>query len=358
MADIYVATTGHDDTGDGSSGNPYLTVSKAISVAAGFDRIAVKAGTYSVTATNSITSVTGLTIQGYQTTLGDLTGVKPVLTTATDNVTQFTLTTSTLIRFVNLKITSTASTKGSGFTTAGGGDCGTVCLESVDLDGLANGLLSTSRSWAALYLSRCTFRNITTDHIIGSTHFNALDCLFVGGRYGIAEDYTGTIAATNCVFAGMTNALYGIASNRGTQVLARNCAFQNTTGSAIELQGSVGSGGYAALDLMANSFYGCGAYGVSLPNYATAADGDKVVYRNYLNAYGNNTSGNLNHLSAGIGDITLTADPLTDYANGNYAPNTTAGGGALLRGAASLGQDIGAVQHRDQVSFLMRGKGA
>ena len=35
MADIYVATTGNDSTGDGSSGNPYATPGKAMGTASG-----------------------------------------------------------------------------------------------------------------------------------------------------------------------------------------------------------------------------------------------------------------------------------------------------------------------------------
>ena len=47
-AGIYVATTGHDDTGDGSSGNPYATIAKAITEAkaAGGGTVFVETGTY------------------------------------------------------------------------------------------------------------------------------------------------------------------------------------------------------------------------------------------------------------------------------------------------------------------------
>lgn len=48
-SNIYVATTGNDTTGTGSSGAPYLTIGKAISVMAAGDQVIVKNGTYTGT---------------------------------------------------------------------------------------------------------------------------------------------------------------------------------------------------------------------------------------------------------------------------------------------------------------------
>ena len=45
---IYVSTTGNDGTGDGTSGNPYLTIATAISHASAGDTVFVKAGTYTI----------------------------------------------------------------------------------------------------------------------------------------------------------------------------------------------------------------------------------------------------------------------------------------------------------------------
>ena len=47
----YVSTTGNDTTGDGSSGNPWLTINYAIGQAGGGDTINVAAGTFSETVT-------------------------------------------------------------------------------------------------------------------------------------------------------------------------------------------------------------------------------------------------------------------------------------------------------------------
>jgi hypothetical protein len=45
---IYVATTGNDGTGDGSSGAPYLTIGHAVSQASAGDTVFVKAGSYTI----------------------------------------------------------------------------------------------------------------------------------------------------------------------------------------------------------------------------------------------------------------------------------------------------------------------
>jgi len=45
--DIYIATTGNDNTGNGSSGSPYATIQKGVDVASPGDNIIVKDGAYS-----------------------------------------------------------------------------------------------------------------------------------------------------------------------------------------------------------------------------------------------------------------------------------------------------------------------
>jgi hypothetical protein len=94
--------------------------------------------------------------------------------------------------------------------------------------------------------------------------------------------------------------------------------------------------------------------------YLNGGYGFNVVSQNTLFncAAGSNTSGDFN--SAGIvnvGPITLTADPFTNAAGGDFSLNTTAGGGAACRAAGFPGAfpggtttgylDIGAVQHQD-----------
>jgi hypothetical protein len=49
MATKYISPTGNDTTGDGSSGNPYLTMTKALTVVSAGDTISLLAGTYTST---------------------------------------------------------------------------------------------------------------------------------------------------------------------------------------------------------------------------------------------------------------------------------------------------------------------
>jgi hypothetical protein len=46
MSTWNVSTTGNDTTGDGSSGSPYATVSKAVSMSSNGDTIRIESGNY------------------------------------------------------------------------------------------------------------------------------------------------------------------------------------------------------------------------------------------------------------------------------------------------------------------------
>jgi hypothetical protein len=65
-ADYYVTTTGHDDTGDGSSANPWRTIQHAADSILAGDTVHVAAGTYDerVTVTTGGTSGSGVTFSG------------------------------------------------------------------------------------------------------------------------------------------------------------------------------------------------------------------------------------------------------------------------------------------------------
>lgn len=65
--DYYVATTGSDTLGDGSSGNPWATIGYAISQVSSDDTINVAAGTYDVTSVINV-NVANLTISGASAT--------------------------------------------------------------------------------------------------------------------------------------------------------------------------------------------------------------------------------------------------------------------------------------------------
>ena len=91
--------------------------------------------------------------------------------------------------------------------------------------------------------------------------------------------------------------------------------------------GNQGSGialGTSSQAFVENSIlYGNGRYGI-------VANGTSYVFANG-NAVGSNTSGNYSNVIP-INSIALTANPFVNSSGGNYALNSTAGGGALLLG--------------------------
>ena len=58
----------------------------------------------------------------------------------------------------------------------------------------------------------------------------------------------------------------------------------------------------------------------------------------------NNTADYSTTVFASLSDVTVSADPFTDAASGDYSLNDAASGGALLKGAGLHGRDIGARQ--------------
>ena len=78
-------------------------------------------------------------------------------------------------------------------------------------------------------------------------------------------------------------------------------------------------------------FYGNSGYGMNSVN------GQATTLFNQNNAYGANTTANLNQVTAGLNDVALTADPTTNGTSQNFALNSTSGGGAALKAAGFPG---------------------
>jgi hypothetical protein len=114
---------------------------------------------------------------------------------------------------------------------------------------------------------------------------------------------------------------------------------------------SINAGQFHGKEITNCVIYGNGGWGI------TVTSGGQVYVTNC--AFGANTSGatSLGTGSVSSGTVTLTADPFVNAAGGNFALNSTAGGGAACRAAGTPGvfpaglttsyTDIGAVQHQD-----------
>jgi hypothetical protein len=96
-----------------------------------------------------------------------------------------------------------------------------------------------------------------------------------------------------------------------------------------------------------------GGFGIAY--VGTPADAPTFTPEIDFNAYFSNTSGARSQFQAGAGDVTLTGNPFTNAAGGDFSLNSTSGAGAACRGTGYPGVfpgglttghvDIGAVQH-------------
>ncbi len=132
-------------------------------------------------------------------------------------------------------------------------------------------------------------------------------------------------------------------------VQAVNCVFYSNTGAGIKTDASAGM----AMRLVAENciFWGNTAYGIDATQTATLTQNQNAYVRNC--AFGSNGA-NYHNMQARASDVTLTVDPFTNGAGGDFSLNSTAGGGAACKavafpgtfpGGSSVGSlDIGAVQ--------------
>lgn len=156
----------------------------------------------------------------------------------------------------------------------------------------------------------------------------------------------GMLFMDRCVFANNTGTgtcgLYLENAISGSGL--KNCSIYNNAADGVNFAGSFGS--VAVIDSVIALNNG---YGLNCAFNTGAARGTL----NY-NAFDANVSGPRNNVTAGSNDITLSGDPFVSGTGSvasladvwvNFALNSTAGAGALCRGAAGVGGlDLGAVQ--------------
>ena len=326
--DRYV-TQGAAGGGDGSSGSPW-TFAEAVSNYAAGDRINVKAdATYSLGATTFATSATDsapVHVRGYTTTIGD--GGKPALslsaiaTFSGKGITfeSFALTATHSSRvfqssggniFMGVDVIQT--TNGYGFTLDDG-DVGVNC--NVDIS------TATSASRYGIGAENAVLIGCTVK-VTGGTAFkfgaagrdlyHTERCLAVGdgsaGSIGVSFPDIGDGVGRLAIASGMTlhDVETGITIAGGVDAAdTSGCAYiADNTIYGVSTAISVTGGNIARIFLSGNAIGD-----VSTARYSGL--GDAIVHN----------------------DITLTADPFTDSASGDFSPNNTAGGGALIRGAA------------------------
>ncbi len=339
MATYYVKTTGNDTTGDGSSGNPWASPGKAVGSMAVDDVLYIEEGTYTITSSTpniaggriSMPANLACTIIGHAT--GDITdfSAKPTISAGA-------LSTISIIVMdgadAELHIVFNVRVDGEGHASVQGFN-GTsynneFCINCEAIDCGTNGFES------------CTCFNCKSSFTGTPTGFGFNACAV---SYCWADNHANGLAATgmtasHSIFSNCTN---GVQDSNTYRARFINCVAYNCANSGFALRNAATLSGAVYVNCIA---YGNGSYGwdfnvLSGSGLINCAAGDNATAR---------TDGNA---AFDLNPITLTADPFTNAAAGDFSLNNTAGGGALLRslGYGIPGQtqniDIGAVQHAD-----------
>jgi hypothetical protein len=295
------------------------------------NKVWVKSGTYTLTSTSDNVSggllnvqgfATGLVIEGYQTTRGDR-AARPVISAGA------------LTGIANAVVRGNASRSG----------------EIVNLEYDANnGTGNVGGFGSGMLCNRCVVRNASVANAVAfatpairSAAINCRSGFSVLAIYCMADTcvtgYTTSSVAIGCIAKACTTA-YALSAARTV-----NCiAYGGTTGFNYDAS----TGGTA---LAVN----CIAYGNSGRGFFSSGGTNGLIAIGC--AVGNNSVSNFTSCLE-EGSITLSADPFTNAAGGDFSPNNVAGGGALLRAAGlRFGDgltydqvnysDVGVFQHQD-----------
>ncbi len=184
----------------------------------------------------------------------------------------------------------------------------------------------------AMLLWNCEIKNCISDGYSNvSGHF--VDCfIHDNGGVGIslgADNGTNAPGALICIRTicynntgkGLNTNMQATATGQ-LFVLFSHCAFVSNGTSGISIRASMYS-----VHLDNTIFYGNGAFGIEY----VGSTGTLGPISGFCNAFGSNTSGARSNFPALTGDVTLTADPFTSKATGDFSLNSTAGGGAALK---------------------------
>jgi hypothetical protein len=193
----------------------------------------------------------------------------------------------------------------------------------------------------------CDATGCATTNVITGSSAMALYCVaWSNSTNGIVN----VMAAVFCLSVNNSGGGHGFFASGVTGTYVQCTAFGN------------GGDGFRGASLAINismSCINCVSYGNTGLGYNCTAATDIMFLISC--AAGNNSTNFATNISldSQLGNITLSANPFTNSAGGDFSTNTTAGGGALLRAFGIIGalpgvstttaQDVGASQHADPV---------
>lgn len=363
MADIFVATTGNDSTGDGSSGNPYATPGKAASVVLAGDTIYIKFGTY--TLTNTTVNTAGGPVKvtfsdevnitrfvGYNTTatIDNTDSSRPTLSAGTQTTVVLFECSGYGCEFRNLIADGNSKTGTTGFYNSGIYACAILNCKAANCTsyGFRGGPAGLSG------LTSCGYCEASgTSGTAGFAHIGCVGCVAHGGTctgFLLDDASQNNVPFNNCLSyanSGGSSDGFVLSSGGGPGSICSNCTAYNNGRDGFRFEA------YGRNSIVSNclSVGHSSGYGFNI----STSTGNKTV--NFRNCAGyNNTSGDKNLIisTQSIGFVTLSANPFTNAGAEDFSLNNTSGGGAACRAAGFPGAfpgglttgylDIGAAQ--------------
>lgn len=321
----------------------------------------IKAGTYTL-GTNTANIATGpMTIpggasgditwvRGYTTARGD-ESTKPVISGGTrTGITGIVLCGGAFCRIENISVQGTQDgTAAENTCYYTGNNANIIFYNCIASKGLIGFNITSGSSTIKCIATTCTTQGfLSTGYIV--------DCRATANvGYGFFFNISSPSMIVNSIADG--NSAAGFTFYNYNPVVAINCISVNNTG-------ATGYGFNAELGTQARQgvFINCIAHGNGATGFyvSTAA---KTHLRLLNCAAGGNTSAQFStNISAEsqTSSVTLTGDPFTNAAAGDFSLNNTAGAGASCRaaGIGPVGQssflDIGACQHKDSLLLLLK----
>lgn len=370
-------TTGAGAIGTGNLGGAFLTIGGAITgmttsgsaTGVGGNVLFIKQSTFTVSATLTFpfsTSI-GINVVGYDTTrtLVNTDATRPVITTATNAVTLFTMSSANAVIFRNLEFTTTAGTKAIAITntTALSGATGPIEFANCKWSTAFPGVLNEGGSSASMYavFRGCEFTGIASPGVFefGTNSGAFVECYYCNFHANSAPPILLDNGAANNLIIDhsfiVDNTARGIymnvTSSGGWQRLSvTNCTIANNTTANVEFLTTTAQMG--TINLSNNIIYGAN------PTLKLATAGTDKALVAVNNAFGG--GGSTTNYTTGQGDITLSATPFTNAGSFDYSLNNTAGGGASCRGAGwpqtfaggttTSRPDLGAAQHTESAA--------